>query len=164
MFRILRKKNYLRRTVGNKLPWGLVQRTVPEHISQPLETIDWCRIQYRTHVTDSFFGDRQKLKVVNFCQKELCLIIIIAFTKYCCHSIIIAASVAVVIVASNDNIIITSYFNSKVKMMMAMIIMAAEANNDGSNIKWSFEVVPECSCSLVFRYILGDIGMSGLFC
>ena len=39
--------------------------------------------------------------------------------------------------------------------MVAMVIMATQANNDGSNIKWSFEVVLESDCSLIFGCFLG---------
>ena len=39
--------------------------------------------------------------------------------------------------------------------MVAMVIMAMQANNDGSNIKWSFEVVLEGDCSLIFGWFLG---------
>ena len=38
-----------------------------------------------------------------------------------------------------------SYIISKVKIMVVMIITAVKANNDGSNIKWSFELVLESS-------------------
>ena len=44
-----------------------------------------------------------------------------------------------------------------------MLIMAAEANSDGSNIKWSFEVVLDSGCSLVFECFLGGIDVGGLF-
>ena len=44
-----------------------------------------------------------------------------------------------------------------------MIIVATEANNDGNNIKWSFVVVLEGGCCFIFRYILRDIGVGGLF-
>ena len=47
--------------------------------------------------------------------------------------------------------------------MVAMLIMAAEANSDGSNIKWSFEVVLESGCSLLFGCLVWDIGVGGLF-
>ena len=46
---------------------------------------------------------------------------------------------------------------------MAMIIMAAEANNSGNNIKWSFVVVLEGGCCFIFSCFLGDIGVSELF-
>ena len=46
---------------------------------------------------------------------------------------------------------------------MAMIIMVAEANNDGSNIKWSFVVVFEGGCCFIFGCFLGDISVGGLF-
>ena len=47
--------------------------------------------------------------------------------------------------------------------MVAMIMMAAEANNDGNNIKWSFVVVREGGCCFIFGCFLGDIGVGGLF-
>ena len=40
-----------------------------------------------------------------------------------------------------------------------MVIMKTEANNDGSNIKWSLEMVFEGACSLVFGCFLGCIGV-----
>ena len=42
-------------------------------------------------------------------------------------------------------------------------MMAAEANNDGNNIKWSFVVVREGGCYFIFGCFLGDIGVGGLF-
>ena len=42
-----------------------------------------------------------------------------------------------------------------------MVIMLMEANNDGSNIKWSVEVVNETGCSLAFRCFLGELMPGG---
>ena len=41
--------------------------------------------------------------------------------------------------------------------------MAVEANNDGSNIKCSLEVVLESGCSLIFGCFFGGIDVRGLF-
>ena len=43
-----------------------------------------------------------------------------------------------------------------------MITKAAEANNDSINIKWSFKVVLDGSCFLIFQYFLGEISVAGL--
>ena len=74
-------------------------------------------------------------------------------------AIIIAASV-VVIISSNDE---TRYIISKVETLVAMVIMTTEANNDGSNIKWSFEMVLEGAYYLVFGCFLEYISV-GVVC
>ena len=71
-------------------------------------------------------------------------------------AIFVAASIVVVIIASNDE---TRCIISKVKTLVAMGIMKTEANDDGSNIKWSLEMVFEGACSLVFGCFLGCIGV-----
>ena len=70
-------------------------------------------------------------------------------------------SVAVVIIASNDEL--HAILLIKNKLMVAMTIMTVEANNDGSNIKWSFAVVLEGGCCFIFGCFLWVIGVSGLF-
>ena len=67
-------------------------------------------------------------------------------------AIFVAASIFVVIIASNDE---TRCIISKVKTLVAMVIMKTEDNNDGSNIKWSLEMVFEGACSLVFGCFFG---------
>ena len=106
-----------------------------------------------------FCGYRKLVKVVNFYQVKLCLIIINTFNKNCClyywnfdcccyHCL---------------HWLVTRSIFSIGKTIVAMIIMAAEANNDGNNIKWLFVVVLWHVCCFISGCFFGDIGDGGLF-
>ena len=111
------------------------------------------------------------MKVGNFWQEGICHIIITTFTKSSCHYYWGFGCCCYHCLSWW----VTCYISSKVKIMLggggvrgsgggrwALVIMAAKANENGSNVRWSFKVILESCWSLVFRCFLVDISMWGM--